>query len=190
MLGIAFRNPSAALANGVEGRRKTAQGGGTGALSSGMDHGAEGNRIRTVSEVVKPIWPAMVSITSPRAFSSQQGHLAQVGGFSGMSCYRMSPKSASTGAASARQGDSLSGRTINMELGELGRLSGTRVPYCGRNVPQLEERTVVLFRRKSRKTFSPVWNIPARATRQSCIPLLLTGMTAGEALALTWRKRT
>ena len=90
-----------------------------------------------------------------------------------------------------RQADGASGRTINMELGELSRAIGRTWRELWPRVKKLEERKDV------GRAISPAEQgklLDAAATLRSpvvrtAIPLLmLTGLRSGEALSLRWRQ--
>jgi integrase len=88
-----------------------------------------------------------------------------------------------------RQGDGPSGRTINMELGELSRAIGHPWSILWPKVRKLEERKDVGRALSPEEQGKLLAGLEQRRTPhlQTLIPvLLLTGMRAGETLSLTW----
>jgi integrase len=88
-----------------------------------------------------------------------------------------------------RQGDGASGRTVNMELGELSRAIGHPWSVPWPKVRKLEERKDVGRALSPDEQGRLLAGLEQRRTPhlQTLIPvLLLTGMRAGEALSLTW----
>jgi len=88
-----------------------------------------------------------------------------------------------------RQGEKVSGRTINMELGELSRAMGHPWSLLWPKVKKLEERKNVGRALASEEQHKLLDGLKDRRTPHlsTLIPLLLlTGMRAGEALSLTW----
>jgi len=88
-----------------------------------------------------------------------------------------------------RQAAEISGRTINMELGELSRAMGQPWRILWPRVRKLEERKDVGRALSPDEQEKLLAGLEDRDTRhlQTLIPLLLlTGMRSGEALSLTW----
>jgi integrase len=88
-----------------------------------------------------------------------------------------------------RQGEKVSGRTINMELGELSRAIGQPWSLLWPKVRKLEERKNVGRALASEEQHRLLDGLKDRRTPHlpTLVPLLLlTGMRAGEALSLTW----
>jgi integrase len=88
-----------------------------------------------------------------------------------------------------RQGEKVSGRTINMEVGELSRPIGHPWLLLWPRVRKLEERKNVGRALSSDEQHRLLDGLKDRRTPHlpTLVPLLLlTGMRAGEALSLTW----
>jgi integrase len=88
-----------------------------------------------------------------------------------------------------RQGEEISGRTINMELGELSRAIGQPWSLLWPKVRKLEERKDVGRALSPEEQQRLLAGLQQRRTPhlQTLIPLLLlTGMRSGEAKSLTW----
>src|SRR5262249_3426090 len=88
-----------------------------------------------------------------------------------------------------RQGEKVSGRTINMEVGELSRAIGQPWSLLWPKVRKLEERKDVGHALSPKEQKALLDGLKDRRTPHlpTYIPLLLlTGMRASEALSLTW----
>ena len=90
-----------------------------------------------------------------------------------------------------RQGEGASGRTINMELGELSRAIGQPWSLLWPKVRKLEERKDVgraLSVEEEQRLLCALKDCHTPHLPTFIPLLLLTGMRAGEALSLTWQQ--
>jgi integrase len=90
-----------------------------------------------------------------------------------------------------RQAEKVSGRTINMEIGELSRAIGRTWRELWPRVKRMEERKDVGRALSVEEQKALLDGLKNRRTPHlgTILPmLLLTGMRAGEALSLTWRQ--
>ena len=94
-------------------------------------------------------------------------------------------------AGLARNGGGTSGRTINMELGELSRAIGRTWKELWPKVRKLEERKDIgrAFSSDEQHSLLMALETSQSPTLRTLIPLLLlTGMRGGEALDLSWSR--
>jgi integrase len=88
-----------------------------------------------------------------------------------------------------RQGENISGRTINMELGELSRAIGHPWSLLWPRTRKLEERKDIgqaLSPNAQRALLDGLQDLHSPHLKTLIPVLLLTGMRAGEGISLTW----
>jgi len=157
--------------------------------AAGLPTEQKANRIRTVSEVVKPYLSGYSLNHRPQSVLFAKGRLAQVLRILGGVLLSDLTEERIRGYIRQRQSEEISGRTINMELGELSRAIGHPWSLLWPKVRKLEERKDVgraLSPEEQRRLLA---GLQQRRTPhlQTLIPLLLlTGMRSGEAKSLTW----
>jgi integrase len=155
----------------------------------GLPTEQKANRIRSVSEVVKPYLASYPLNHRPQSVLFANGRLAQVERLLGGVLLSDLTEERIKSYIRQRQGDGASGRTINMELGELSRAMGQTWRILWPRVRKLEERKDVGRALSPEQQESLLAGLEDRHTPhlQTLIPLLLlTGMRSGEAFSLTW----
>jgi integrase len=155
----------------------------------GMPTEQKTNRIRTVAEVVKPYLEGYELNHRAKSILFSKGRLENVGRILGAVLLSDLTEERVRGYIRHRQGEKVSGRTINMEVGELSRAIGHPWSLLWPKVRKLEERKNVGRALSSEDQHKLLDGLKDRRTPHlsTLIPLLLlTGMRAGEALSLTW----
>jgi integrase len=159
--------------------------------AAGLPTEQKATRIRTVADVIQPYLEGYKLAHRPQSILFSTGRLAQVKKSLGnvvlsdltderIRCY-----------VRQRQGEGVSGRTINMEIGELSRAIGQHWSLLWPKVRKLEERKDVGRALSPEEESRLLAGLEQRRTPhlQTLIPLLLlTGMRSGEAKSLTWRQ--
>lgn len=90
-----------------------------------------------------------------------------------------------------RQADGASGRTINMELGELSRAIGRTWRELWPRAKKLEERKDVgraLSAEEQGRLLDAAATLRSPVVRTAIPLLMLTGLRSGEALSLRWKQ--
>ncbi len=157
--------------------------------ATGMPTEQKANRIRTVAEVVKPYLEAYELNHRAKSILFSRGRLEHVCRVLGTVLLSDLTEDRVLAYIRQRQGEKVSGRTINMELGELSRAMGHPWSLLWPKVKKLEERKNVGRALASEEQHRLLDGLKDRRTPhlQTLVPLLLlTGMRAGEALSLTW----
>lgn len=147
------------------------------------------NRIRTVTEVVKPYLEGYELNHRAKSILFSRGRLEYVCRVLGAVLLSDLTEDRVRAYIRQRQGEKVSGRTINMELGELSRAMGHPWSLLWPKVNNLEERKNVGRALASEEQHKLLGGLKDRRTPHlaTLVPLLLlTGMRAGEALSLTW----
>ncbi len=157
--------------------------------AAGLPTEQKAKRIRTVSDVIAPYLEGYKLNHRPQSITFAEGRLERV------------KKSLENVVLSdltderirdyirERQNDGVSGRTINMEIGELSRAIGRTWRELWPRVKRLEERKDVGRALSADEQRALLDGLKNRRTPHlgTLIPLLLlTGMRAGEALSLAW----
>jgi len=157
--------------------------------ATGMPTEQKANRIRTVAEVVKPYLAGYELNHRAKSVLFSRGRLAHVCRILGTVLLSDLTEDRIRGYIRQRQGEKVSGRTINMEVGELSRAIGHPWSLLWPKVRKLEERKNVGRALSSEDQHTLLDGLKDRRTPHlsTLVPLLLlTGMRAGEALSLTW----
>jgi integrase len=157
--------------------------------ATGMPTEQKTNRIRTVAEVVKPYLAGYELNHRAKSVLFSRGRLAHVRRILGTILLSDLTEDRILGYIRQRQGEKVSGRTINMEVGELSRAIGHPWSLLWPKVRKLEERKNVGRALSSEDQHTLLDGLKDRRTPHlsTLVPLLLlTGMRAGEALSLTW----
>src|SRR5580698_4624016 len=157
--------------------------------ATGMPTEQKANRIRTVAEVVKPYLEGYELNHRVKSILFSKGRLEHVCRVLGTVLLSDLTEDRVRGYIRQRQGEKVSGRTINMEVGELSRAIGHPWSLLWPKVRKLEERKNVGRALSSEDQHTLLDGLKDRRTPHlsTLVPLLLlTGMRAGEALSLTW----
>ena len=157
--------------------------------ATGMPTEQKTNRIRTVAEVVKPYLAGYELNHRAKSVLFSKGRLEHVRRILGTVLLSDLTEDRIRGYIRQRQGEKVSGRTINMEVGELSRAIGHPWSLLWPKVRKMEERKNVGRALSSEDQHSLLDGLKDRRTPHltTLVPLLLlTGMRAGEALSLTW----
>jgi len=161
---------------------------------AGMPAGKRENRIRSVSDVVSPYLRRyeLEHRGRPQSILFAQGRLANVTRLMGRALLSDLTEDAMRRYVTTRIDEGASGRTINMELGELSRAIGKKWSVLWPGMRKQEER------RDVGKALSPEEESRLLAAVHLTSPnrsralgtfiriALLTGMRAGEIAGLTW----
>ncbi len=159
--------------------------------AAGLPTQQKAARIRTVNDVVGPYLAAYKVSHRPKSILFAEGRLEQVKKALGNVVLSDLTDDRVREYVRARQTDGISGRTINMEIGELSRAIGRTWRELWPRVKRLEERKDVGRALSAEEQKALLDGLKNRRTPHlgTIVPLLLlTGMRAGEALSLTWRQ--
>lgn len=146
-------------------------------------------RIRTVNDVVGPYLSAYKVSHRPKSILFAEGRLEHVKKALGNVVLSDLTDDRIRDYIRQRQAEKVSGRTINMELGELSRAIGQPWSILWPKVRRQEERKDVgrALSAEEQKALLDGLRDCHTPHLPAFIPLLmLTGMRAGEALSLTW----
>lgn len=155
----------------------------------GLPTEQKANRIRTVSEVVKPYLAGYALNHRPKSILFANGRLAHVERLLGRVLLSDLTDERIKNYIRQRQSETVSGRTINMELGELSRAMGQPWNILWPKVRKLEERKDVgraLSVEEQDRLLDALKDCQAPHLPVIIPLLLLTGMRSSEALCLTW----
>ena len=157
--------------------------------AAGLPTEQKANRIRTVADVIQPYLQGYKLNHRPQSVLFATGRLTQVKKALGNVLLSDLTDDRIRAYIRERLGDSVSGRTINMEIGELSRAIGQPWSLLWPKVRKIEERKDVGRALSAAEQKALLDGLPNRRTPHigTLIPLLLlTGMRAGEALSLAW----
>jgi integrase len=153
--------------------------------AAGLPTEQKAARIRTVSDVVTPYLAGYKLNHRPQSVLFATGRLEQVKRVLGNVVLSDLTADRILAYIRQRQADEMSGRTINMEIGELSRAIGHPWSLLWPKVRKLEERKDVGRALSTTEQDALLGGLPNRRTPHigTLIPvLLLTGMRSGEAL--------
>jgi integrase len=148
-------------------------------------------RIRTVSDVIAPYLDGYKLNHRPKSVLFAEGRLKKVEKALGSVVLSDLTDECIHEYIRQRLGEKISGRTINMEIGELSRAIGHTWRELWPRVKKLEERKDVGRALSADEQCALLDGLKNRRTPHlgALIPLLLlTGMRAGEALSLRWEQ--
>jgi integrase len=157
--------------------------------AAGLPTEQKANRIRNVADVIEPYLAGYKLSHRAKSLLFATGRLAQVKKSLGNVVLSDLTDARVKDYIRQRQGEGVSGRTINMEIGELSRAVGQKWSVLWPKVRKLEERKDVGRALSDTEQSRLLDGLTNRRTPhlQTLIPvLLLTGMRSGEALSLTW----
>lgn len=155
----------------------------------GLGNEARVSRIRRVGEVVKEYLQAYPLNHRPESVRFANSHLGIVKKRLGDSMLSDLTEPRIRQYIAARLGEGVSGRTINMELGELSRAIGRTWRELWPNVRKLEERKDVgraLSDAEERKLLEAAYQSKSRFLGPFVAIALLTGMRSGELFDIRW----
>jgi integrase len=157
--------------------------------AAGLPTEQKAARIRTVNDMVEPYLQGYGLNHRPQSVLFAEGRLAHVRKELGNVVLSDLVEERVRAYIRKRQADEASGRTINMELGELSRAIGQKWSVLWPKVRKLEERKDVGRALSPAEQKALLDGLQNRRTPHigTLIPLLLlTGMRSGEALSLKW----
>jgi integrase len=157
--------------------------------AAGLPTEQKAARIRTVNDVVGPYLAGYKLSHRPKSVLFADGRLAHVKKALGNVVLSDLTDERIRDYIRQRQAEKVSGRTINMEVGELSRAIGQPWSLLWPKVRKLEERKDVGRALSPKEQKALLDGLKNRRTPHlaTYIPLLLlTGMRATEALSLTW----
>ena len=157
--------------------------------AAGLPTQQRAKRIRTVADVIDPYLAGYKINHRPKSYVFSKGRLDQVKRGLGYVVLSDLVDQRVHEYVRQRQADGVSGRTINMEIGELSRAIGRTWRELWPRLKRLEERKDVGRALSADEQQALLDGLKKRRTPHigTLVPLLLlTGMRVGEALSLAW----
>lgn len=157
--------------------------------AAGLPTEQKATRIRTVSDVVKPYLEGYKITHRPMSIVFAKGCLKHITDELGNVILSDLTDDRIRAYIRKRQGEKASGRTINMEIGELSRAIGKPWSLLWPKVRKLEERKDIghaLSVEEQQRLVAALKDSTTPHLRTLIPLLLLTGMRSGEAFSLTW----
>ncbi len=159
--------------------------------ATGMPTEQKANRIRTVAEVTKAYLNGYKLTHRLSSIDFATLRLSVVDRLLGTTVLSDLTEERMRDYVRQRQADGASGRTINMELGELSRAIGRTGRELWPRVKKLEERKDVgraISPEEQGKLLDATATLRSPVVRTALPLLMLTGLRSGEALGLRWRQ--
>jgi len=159
--------------------------------AAGLPTEQKANRIRRVSEVVKAYLDGYRLTHRPSSIDFASTRLGAVERLLGTTVLSDLTEERMRDYVRQRQADGASGRTINMELGELSRAIGRTWRELWPRVKKLEERKDLgraISAEEQGGLLDAAATLRSRVVRTAIPLLMLTGLRSGEALSLRWRQ--
>ena len=158
---------------------------------AGLPTEQKAKRIRTVAEVTKAYLNDYKLTHRPSSIDFATLRLGTVDRLLGNAVLSDLTEERMSEFIRKRQGERASGRTINMELGELSRAIGRTWRELWPRVKKLEERKDVgraILPAEQGKLLDVTATLRSPVVRTAIPLLMLTGLRSGEALSLRWRQ--
>ena len=155
--------------------------------AAGLPTEQKANRIRRVSEVVKAYLDGYRLTHRPSSIDFASTRLGTVERLLGTTVLSDLTEERIRDYVRQRQADGASGRTINMELGELSRAIGRTWRELWPRVKKLEERKDLgraISAEEQGRLLDAAATLRSRVVRTAIPLLMLTGLRSGEALSL------
>jgi len=159
--------------------------------AAGLPTEQKATRIRTVAEVTKTYLNGYKLTHRPSSIDFATLRLGTVDKHLGTTVLSDLTEERMRDYVRQRQADGASGRTINMELGELSRAIGRTWRELWPRVKKLEERKDVgraISPAEQGKLLDVAVTLRSPVVRTAIPLLMLTGLRSGEALSLRWRQ--
>jgi len=159
--------------------------------AAGLPTAQKATRIRTVAEVTKTYLNGYKLTHRPSSLDFATLRLGTVDRLLGTTVLSDLTEERMREYVRQRQADGASGRTINMELGELSRAIGRTWRELWPRVKKLEERKDVgraISPAEQGKLLDVAATLRSPVVRTAIPLLMLTGLRSGEALSLRWRQ--
>ncbi|HEY6347222.1 MAG TPA: site-specific integrase [Bryobacteraceae bacterium] len=157
--------------------------------AAGLPTEQKANRIRTVAEVVEAYLAGYKLTHRPSSIDFATVRLGAIERLLGTTVLSDLTEERMREYVRQRKADGASGRTINMELGELSRAIGRTWRELWPRVKKLEERKDVgraISPEEQGKLLDAAATLRSRVVRTAVPLLMLTGLRSGEALGLRW----